>query len=121
MERVNLGYSVKNIPTPSERTYKKQLVESIEAVIKRMRWKAIFFDPEQDATTRITEETQEIETYGLKTARCPAKVNSMKKFEADLIHIADNITFRRGSNDLQKRMKKDYEGYARFEQNFNPS
>ena len=107
MERVNLGYSVKNIPTPSERTYKKQLVESIEAVIKRMRWKAIFFDPEQDATTRITEETQEIETYGLKTARCPAQVNSMKKFEADLIHIADNITFRRGSNDLQKRMKKD--------------
>ena len=103
MERVNLGYSVKNIPTPSERTYKKQLVESIEAVIKRMRWKAIFFDPERDAA----EETLEIETYGLKTARCPAQVNSMKKFEADLIHIADNITFRRGSNDLQKRMKKD--------------
>ena len=58
MERVNLGYSVKNIPTPSERTYKKQLVESIEAVIKRMRWKAIFFDPERDAT----EETLEIAT-----------------------------------------------------------
>ena len=107
MERVNLGYSVKNIPTPSERTYKKQLVESIEAVIKRMRWKAIFFDPIRSDPENDPEDTQNFDNYGLKTARCPAQVNSMRKFEADLMNIASNITFRKGSNDLQRKMKRD--------------
>ena len=44
MERINFGYSVKNIPSASEREYKLKLIEKIEAVIKRMRWKAIFFN-----------------------------------------------------------------------------
>ena len=95
MERVSLSYSVKNIPTLSERAYKKQLIESIEAVIKRMRWKATFFDPNPRPDPK-----EEIETYGLKTARCHAQMNSMKKFEADLMSISDNISFRRDSNDL---------------------
>ena len=36
MEKFNFGYSVKNIPIPSEHEYKIQLTEKIEAVIRRM-------------------------------------------------------------------------------------
>ena len=38
----------KNIPTASNNTYKTQLIAKIEAVIKRMRWKAIFFENDDD-------------------------------------------------------------------------
>ena len=36
MEKVNLNYSTKNIPIPSERSYLLKLTEKIELVIKRM-------------------------------------------------------------------------------------
>ena len=61
MEKFNFGYSVKNIPIPSEREYKIQLTEKIEAVIKRMRWKAIHADGK-------TEETEtKRKTYRLRS------------------------------------------------------
>ena len=36
-EKLKFDYSTKNIPLPSERSYKLQLIEKIEIVIKRMR------------------------------------------------------------------------------------
>ena len=42
MEKLKFEYSTKNIPLPSEGSYKLQLIEKIEMVIKRMRWKANF-------------------------------------------------------------------------------
>ena len=118
MERVNFGYSVKNIPTPNERTYKTKLVESIEAVIKRMRWKAIFFNPEE---TNPAEPREVIENYGLKSVRCPAQVPSMKKFEADLINIAANVTFRESTNEFQKKMKNDMRELRRSDKTLTPA
>ena len=67
MEKVNLGYSVKNIPLANGATYKLKLVEKIESVIKRMRWKAIFF-------TARNKDNPEVETYGLPTEKCPQQV-----------------------------------------------
>ena len=125
MERVNLGYSVKNIPTANERLYKTQLVDSIEAVIKRMRWKAIFFtngDPDlQENGDPGLQETPEYENYGLKTNRCPAQVNSMKKFEADLINITNNISFRKTTNPLQKKMKEDLKNMRESNKTLTPA
>ena len=68
MERINLGYSVKNIPIGNERSYKLQLIESAEALIRKMRWKAIFYNTPDD--TRIDKK----ENYGLKSTRCPSQV-----------------------------------------------
>ena len=55
MEKVNLGYSTKNIPYPNERSYKAKLIEEMEALVKRMRWKAIFFNARNEQ-----EDTEEI-------------------------------------------------------------
>ena len=41
VERFDINYSKKNIPLPSERQCKLQLITKVESVIKRMRWKAM--------------------------------------------------------------------------------
>ena len=116
---MNFGYSVKNIPTPSQRTYKLQLIESIEALIKRMRWKAIFYNPNDPPDTN--EEGEAPQTFGLKTNRCPKQVPGMNKFEADLINIAANIDFRRTSDDFQKKMKKDIQDIRKSNKTLTPA
>ena len=116
---MNFGYSVKNIPTPSQRTYKLQLIESIEALIKRMRWKAIFYNPNDPPDTN--EEGEAPQTFGLKTNRCPKQVPGMNKFEADLINIAANMDFRRTSDDFQKKMKKDIQDIRKSNKTLTPA
>ena len=40
MKRVNFHYSLKNTTIPSNQSYLKCMVEKIESLIRRMRWKA---------------------------------------------------------------------------------
>ena len=67
MEKFNFGYSVKNIPIPSEREYKIQLTEKIEAVIRRMRWKAIFSEGNDEKISDLWVEEFEDTTSGQRT------------------------------------------------------
>lgn len=102
MDRFNLGYSLKNIPIPSCNTYKKRLIEKAESVVKRMRWKALFFTDDQPSDTYHQDDH-----YGFKSKQCPPQIDEMKPFEDDLYHLIDSISFRQTSNDLQKKMKQD--------------
>ena len=43
MRQFRLEYSLKNIPIPSRDNYLRNLIEKVESVLKRMRWKAHFF------------------------------------------------------------------------------
>ena len=43
---------MKNIPIPLHTSYKLQLIDKIETVIKRMRWKAHFFLDEKKKEER---------------------------------------------------------------------
>ena len=101
MERINLGYSVKNIPIGNERGYKLQLLESVETLIKKMRWKAIFYNSPHD------QNLDKKESYGLKTPYCPPQVKELVPFENDLLELARNVKFRKTTNDFQKRMNAD--------------
>ena len=100
MEKVNLGYSVKNIPLANGQKYKAQLVEKIEAVIKRMRWKAIFFMSRDDNSPHPVN-------YGLPTTKCPGQVKEMVQFENELLLLAKDVQFSKISNTFQSRMNKD--------------
>ena len=101
MERFNFGYSKKNIPLTNKYNYKLQLIDKIEAVIKRMRWKAIFMENDNDAVTNKAE------TFNLKSTNCPKQVKELIPFENDLLLLAKNIKFRNCSNSFQERMKED--------------
>ena len=101
MERINLGYSTKNVPIPNERSYKLQLVEKIESVIKAMRWKAILCNtPNNDKPPRNAN-------YGLKSVSCPSQVKELVPFENDLMQLVKDIKFRRTTNPLQRKMRED--------------
>ncbi len=43
MRQFQFDYSLKNIPIPSQDAYLRNLIEKVENVLKRMRWKANFF------------------------------------------------------------------------------
>ena len=102
MEKVNLGYSIKDIPIPNEKNYLYQLVAKIEAVIKRMRWKAHFFiDKVKSDDDTVPEQ------YGLKSEICPGQVEELKPFENDLIQLVKQIKFRRVMNDFHRKLSDD--------------
>ena len=61
MDQRNFPYSMKNIPVPSKKLYWKILIDKVELLIKRMRWKALFFENESENTFK----------YGFKTRKCP--------------------------------------------------
>ena len=86
MGKLQLRYSPKNIPIPSERSYKLDLMDKIDQVIKRMRSKIFFY-------TNRNEDTQE--TYGLKSLNCPPKIKEMPPFEKDSLNLVNKLKFRK--------------------------
>ncbi len=100
MEKLSFGYSLKNIPIPSDGSYKLKLMEKTEMVIKRMRWKAIFSDSEQVSTKN---------SYGLKTFKCPGQVKELLNFESDLIELVKNVKFKDDCrrSKFQKKLRQD--------------
>ena len=76
MERKNLGYSLKNVPVASKASYTKKLLEQTESLIRRMRWKALFFEkPELKG--------EDYETYGFKSTKAPPQI---------LMYIISSVT-----------------------------
>ena len=100
MEKINFGYSMKNIGIPQNKTYLLQLIEKIEMVIKRMRWKVL---------CNGKKETNSIKTewYRLKSSKTLKQVKELIPFENDLIVLVQNIRFGNTRNDFQKKIKKD--------------
>ena len=94
MEKINLGYSIKNIPIPTRKRYLLQLMEKIEMVLKRMRWKAIQFSNNKNNDSKT-------EWYGLKSLSSPRPVKELTPFENKLISLVKNIKFRKIRNHFQ--------------------
>ena len=68
MEKFNISYSKKNIPTASIAQYKLMLTSKIEKVIKRMRWKVLEFLGKLDSNSNKNE------TYSFKSLKYPPAV-----------------------------------------------
>ena len=85
MDQRNFPYSIKNIPVKSKRLYLKILIDKVELLINRMRWKALFFEYESENTFN----------YGSKTHKCPPT------------KMISNVQLRRVNNDFQNKLKND--------------
>ena len=92
MEKVNFDYSLKNISTPNESTYKLELIEKIELFIMKLRWKAIFVINNSKETT---ESCASGSVYGLKSNKCPPQLKELIPSEGDLIDLVKKIKFRK--------------------------
>ena len=60
MEKLDIGYSSKNTPIPSNKSCPIKLIEKIKSVEKQMCWKAHFFLQEN------SEDDIQIESFGFK-------------------------------------------------------
>ena len=100
MERIKVDYSYKNIPIPSVRSYKLLLIEKIELVIKRMRWKVHFYNKD--------EEAKEVpENYGFKSLSCPPQIKELSAFENELFNLLNIIKFEKVQSEFQAKLKED--------------
>lgn len=102
MEKFEIEYSVKNIPIPSERQYKIQLISKVEKVIKRMRWKTLEF------LGKLSSDNNN-QTFGFKSTKCPPPINELANFENDMMQMVKNIQFRKINNNFQQILKKRYQ------------
>ena len=64
-----------------------------------MRWKTLQFQGKLESDNK--------ETYGLKSRKCPNGVDELSKFEDDLMLMIKNIEFRNVSNTFQDQLKND--------------
>ena len=99
MEKVNLGYSTKNIPLPSRSEYMKNFIEKTEHFLRRMRWKAYHFLNPTESTTK--------ETYGFKSRNSPPRVNELIPFEDGMLNLIQNIHFKDVKCKFQNQMNSD--------------
>ena len=97
----NFGYSLKNIPTTNKNTYLKTMISKLEHFIKRLRWKAFFFDQNLDETA------DNCETFGFKSEKSPPQHDDLIAFENDLYKMIKNIKFTNRKNAFQRHLSED--------------
>ena len=104
MEKLNFGYSLKNIPTPDEKSCKLGLLEKIDIFIKKIHWGAILFI---NNNKNVTEDHKQGFSYGLKSGRSPPQVKDLIQFEDDLVRIIKALKFCKVKNNFQKMLRED--------------
>jgi hypothetical protein len=102
MERINLGYSTKNIPVAPSSQYQLRLIEMAEKLIRRMRWRAFFYFLNPNASSNNVNDN-----YNFKSTRPPPAIRELTSFEKGLTDIIHNIRFRPHHNDFQPKLKTD--------------
>ena len=100
MERKNLGYSMKNIPIPSKASYMKRMMEQVEKFVRRIRWKALFFEKPELMGKRKN-------TYGFKTNLAPPRMEHLEDFETDLYNLVSNVQYSSHRNEFQRKLAQD--------------
>ena len=83
MERVNFGYSLKNIPIPANQEYLLELVSSVGIFAANLRWRCFHFLNPSNKDSK--------ETFGFKTTKPAPGVASLKEFENDLYDLVKNV------------------------------
>ena len=108
--QIYYNYSRKNIPIPSEKTYKMTLLEKVELLTKSMRWKAYLFE---NSDLRHNNPLH----YIFKSRKSPPHHKGLIEFENDLVKLMQNVKFKHFSNDFQDHMKSDIESIKKSKNN----
>ena len=101
MGKLNFGYCTNNMPRATGRQYKLKLVEKIETVIKRIRWKAFYF--EQSYSHNNSKNIY----CGLRSDKTPPPMKLLELFEKDLLKIVEKIKFRKINCEFQDKLNTD--------------
>ena len=101
VNRLQFDHSLKNIPLHSNKAVLTSTLEETELLIKRMRWRAFWYD-------RRDEETESIpsEHYGFSTFNTPPAHPLLKNFEEDLFKLVKGMTFKKVKNEFRSSLGK---------------
>ena len=100
MESTRSGHSTKDVPLPSEKDYKRTLIEKTEHLYRRMRWKAFFYlNPSTDRSQK--------ETFGFTPRNSPPQIQAMQDFEKRLLNMIEKIKFRTINCKFQHKLSSD--------------
>ena len=92
--KISYNFPAKNIPLPSEKLCKMILIEKVELVIKRMRWKAHLYE------SNSYESTNRLHRI-FKTRNCLPQHKDLIQFENDITELIKSVTFRKLHNKFQ--------------------
>ena len=91
-----------NILCAKQDVYKEALIQKTQHLARRMRWKAKFFEEEDQVAA------EEHKTYGLKTQAHLSQYNIyiLQAFEEDLIKMVQDVEFRTSRSRFQNELLK---------------
>ena len=99
MEKVNFGYSLKNIPVPSNEEHRRGTILKTEDLLQRIRWLVWLFENPSERPPK--------ETYGFKTTRNAPQSKSLIPFEHDITHLIANMEYSKQITPFQKQLAND--------------
>ena len=108
MERINFGYSLKNIPIPSKKQYLKALIDKTDKFIRRMRWKIYHFDRHnENESDNESEDDARDSNFGFGTEYCPHSHQALTAFENDLFDLISNLEYNDRRTEFQRKLAAD--------------
>ena len=99
MNKIRFNYSLKNIGLPTHNQYRRTLIQKVESITQRMRWKANFFLNSETRSEKIY--------YGLPSNNNAPPLRELKTFEDDLVKLVQNVTFRNINEPFLNNIKND--------------
>ena len=77
------------------------MMVKVENFIKRIRWKAHFFD------NPMMRNDDNYTNYGFRSNISPSQNPALTSFKVDIYDMVRNIEFRKVRNDFQGKLKED--------------
>ena len=91
---------MKNIPLSIEKLYKTILIEKVELLIQRMRWKAHLYENSELNTSNPLN-------YIFKNSKCAPQHKDLMQFENDLLKLIKSVKFKKVKNKFLDELQKD--------------
>ena len=67
MEKINFGYSLKNIPIPSSKQYFKCVIDKLNSFIRGVHWKVFFYKNDDEDSYDVNKS----DTFSFASDRFP--------------------------------------------------
>ena len=99
MDKLQFDHSLKNIPLHSNKAVLTSTLQEAELLIKRMRWRAFWYDRRDEEIEPTTEY------YGFKTHNTPPHP-LLKDFEDDLFKLVKGMKFLKVKNEFLSNLGK---------------
>ena len=78
LDSIDFGYSVKNIPLPRKESYIYKHIDKTEQLLKRMRWKALFYDNDNTSHRKKNQSENKNNCFTMKSRKCPPQQKVLK-------------------------------------------